>query len=261
MRPTLSDMPQGRERWTFLLSLCTVITVAFAAPGTAAERGDLAVGEQVYLEICFACHGITGDGKGPSWINTKPSPQVFANPGYMSRMTDEYMFNVIKYGKLAVLKREIPDQDLQSLAMPAFGHLFDEKEIKELIRFERAFVTGAPQSPEWKEIFVQACVTCHGEQGRGNGERAVSQPAPRRFVSEAQPPPADMTDPVLMARFQDDFIVALLKYGRIDATEQAGYQTMRPFGHILSDDEIWSVIRYIRKTFVEKGGETRAGNR
>lgn len=227
--------------------------VAAASVGTAqqASQGDLRVGESVYLEICFACHGETGDGRGPSWKNTMPRPQVFKNVNYMSRLTEQYMFEVVKYGKLAVLKREVKGSSLESLAMPAFGHLFDDAQIRDLIAFERAFRTGAPQSPELREIFEDACVPCHGAQGRGDGPRASAvQPAPPRFVSEAQPAPADYHDAAFMDRFSEDYMVALIKYGRVDATERAGFDTMKPFGHILSDEEIWSVVRYIRETFV-----------
>jgi len=241
----------GRSGWILLAAVSLGWFLVASSP-IAAEKGDLALGKSVYHEICFACHGSNGDGNGPSAKNFVPRPQVFANPSYMSRMTDEYMFYVVKYGKLAVLKREVPDSSLQPLAMPAFGHLFEDAEIRELVKFERAFASGEPQSPEWREIFVQACATCHGEGGRGDGQRVVSQqPAPERFVSEAQPPPADMTNPVLMARFPDDFIAALLKEGRLGASEKLGYQTMPAFGHILSDEEIWSTIRYIRETFVK----------
>ncbi len=214
-------------------------------------RGDPNVGEQVYKEICFACHGLTGDGKGPSWINTKPSPQVFANPDYMSRMSEEYMFAVVKYGKLPVLKGEVPE--IKALAMPAFGHVLEPEQIRELIRFERSHASGAPQgSAEIREIFKDACATCHGEGGRGDGPRAVSQqPPPRRFLSEGQPPPADYSSRLLMQRFQDDFLYALIDKGRIGATEEAGYNTMQPFGQVLSDEEIWGVLRYIRQTFID----------
>jgi mono/diheme cytochrome c family protein len=34
------------------------------------------------------------------------------------------------------------------------------------------------------------------------------------------------------------------------ATEVAGFDTMKPYGHILSDEEIWGVVRYIRETLV-----------
>ncbi|MBI3634693.1 MAG: c-type cytochrome [Candidatus Rokubacteria bacterium] len=181
-----------------------------------------------------------------------PYPQVFTNRPYMSKLTDQYMFEVVKYGKLAVLKREVPGSTLEALAMPSFGHLFSDEEIREMVAFERAFLSGAPQSPKWREIFVDACTACHGEQGRGNGSRAVAQqPPPPTFVSEAQPAPADYHDPLFMGRFSDDFLVALIKHGRVGATEVAGYNTMKPFGHILSDEEIWSVVLYIREAFAK----------
>ena len=223
---------------------------------TRRQPGDFATGKKVYEEICFACHGLKGDGKGPGWRNTKPSPQVFINSVYMSRLTDEYIFNVVKYGKLAVLKREIPDKKFESLAMPAFGQVLDDKQIRELIKFERAFSQGGPQSAEMREIFDAACAVCHGKNGRGDGERAFSkQPAPKYFVSEAQPAPMNLTDPQLMARFNDDFLFNLIKYGKVGAVEQAKFDTMQPFGKELSDKEIWSVIRYIRETFVNPNKE------
>jgi mono/diheme cytochrome c family protein len=218
---------------------------------TAAKRGNLATGKSVYNEICFACHGEKGDGKGPSWFNTKPNPQVFINSVYMSRLTDEYIFNVVKYGKLAVLNRQIPNKKFESLAMPAFGAVLEDNQIRDLIKFERAFSQGGPQSAEMREIFEAACLVCHGKSGRGDGERATAvQPAPKYFVSDAQPSPMNLTDPQLMARFGDDFLFSLIKKGKIGAITEDGFDTMQPFGQVLSDKEIWSVIRYIRETFI-----------
>jgi len=244
-----------------LMILCGAVTVwlsleTSAEAQTAAKRGDLATGKSVYNEICFACHGEKGDGKGPSWFNTKPSPQVFINSVYMSRLTDEYMFNVVKYGKLAVLNAQIPDKKFQALAMPAFGAVLEDSQIRDLIKFERAFSQGGPQSAEMREIFDAACVVCHGKSGRGDGERAhTKQPAPKYFVSEGQPSPMNLTDPQLMARFNDDFLFSLIKKGKIGAIMEDKFDTMQPFGQVLSDKEIWSVIRYIRETFVNPNKE------
>ena len=240
----------------FVILLCPLLLASSVMAQTAMKRGDLATGKKVYEEICFACHGLKGDGKGPSWFNTKPSPQVFINSVYMSRLTDEYIFNVVKYGKLRVLKREIPDKKFESLAMPAFGQVLEDDQIRELIKFERAFSQGGSQSDEMREIFDAACAACHGKSGRGDGERAVStQPAPKYFVSEAQPSPMNLTDPQLMARFNDDFLFSLVKKGKIAAVEEEKFDTMQPFGQVLSDKEIWSVIRYIRETFVNSNIE------
>ncbi|MDH3442833.1 MAG: cytochrome c [Deltaproteobacteria bacterium] len=222
----------------------------------AAKLGDLAIGESVFKEICFACHGLKGDGKGPGWRNTKPSPQVFINAVYMSRLTDRYMFNVVKYGKLRVLKAEIPDKKFEALAMPAFGHVLEDDQIRELMKFERGFSRGGPQSAEMREIFDAACAVCHGKEGRGDGERSTAkQPAPKYFVSDAQPSPMNLTDPQLMERFSDEFIFSLIKKGKIGSVVEEGFDTMQPFGQVLSDKEIWSVIRYIRDTFIKPNVE------
>lgn len=241
-----------------LINLVMILVLALWLPletsveaQTAAKRGDLATGMSVYNEICFACHGVKGDGKGPGWFNTKPSPQVFINAVYMSRLTDEYMFNVVKYGKLAVLNGQIPDKKLPALAMPAFGAVLEDQQIRDLMKFERAFSRGGPQSAEMREIFDAACMVCHGKNGRGDGERAYTQqPAPKYFVSEGQPSPMNLTDPQLMARFKDDFLFSLIKKGKIGSIMEDKFDTMQPFGQVLSDKEIWSVIRYIRATFV-----------
>jgi mono/diheme cytochrome c family protein len=60
----------------------------------------------------------------------------------------------------------------------------------------------------------------------------------------------NLTDPQLMARFKDDFIFSLIKKGKIGAVMEDKFDTMQPFGQVLSDKEIWSVIRYIRETFI-----------
>jgi mono/diheme cytochrome c family protein len=243
----------GISRWVGGAVAAGAVLAAVAGSQGGVLTGDVKLGEDVYKEICFACHGLAGDGKGPSWLNTMPRPQVFTDRNYMSRLTDQYLFEVIKYGKLAVLQREVPGSSLQAVAMPAFGEVLEEAQIRELIAFERAFQRGAPQSAETREIFRDACAVCHGERGRGDGTRASpSQPAPLRFVSAIQPAPADYHDPSLMDRFSDEFLVALITHGRIGATEVAGFDTMKPYGHVLSDDEIRGVVRYIRETFVNE---------
>ena len=65
----------------------------------------------------------------------------------------------------------------------------------------------------------------------------------------------NLTDPQLMARFSDEFIFSLIKKGKIAAVEEAGFDTMQAFGQVLSDKEIWSVIRYIRETFINPNVE------
>ena len=119
--------------------VCTVAgaiasVVVCVLPVLAAAKGDFALGESVYKEICFSCHGLQGDGKGPRSAGTMPRPQVFTNTHYMSRLTDQYMFEVIKYGKLAVLKRVHPTTQ-QIMAMPPFEQTLSEAQIRALVTF------------------------------------------------------------------------------------------------------------------------------
>ena len=226
--------------------------VLFVAPVLAADKGNFAQGESVYKEICFSCHGLKGDGKGPRSLGTMPRPQVFTNTNYMSRLTDQYMFEVIKYGKLAVLKRVHPTTQ-QIMPMPRFKDILSDEQIRALVKFERGFLSGAPQSAEAQQLFQANCTVCHGVEGRGNGVIASPvQPAPPHFVSRIQPAPADYTDPLFMARFDDAFLFWLIKEGRVGVTEEKAYVTMNAYGQVLSDEEIWSVVRYIREHFIKK---------
>lgn len=104
-----------------------------------------------------------------------------------------------------------------------------------------------------REIFEANCAVCHGRQGRGDGVMASpAQPAPANFVSLIQPAPADYTAPLFMARFDDDFLFWLIEQGRIGVSEEKAFTTMNPYGQVLSDKEIWSVVRYIREHFINK---------
>ncbi len=235
--------------------MCTVAVaslVLYVVPILAAAKGDFAQGESVYKEICFSCHGLQGEGKGPRSVGTMPRPQVFMNTNYMARLTDQYMFEVIKYGKLAVLKRVHPTTQ-QIMPMPRFGQTLTDEQIRTLVTLERGFLSGAPASTEAQQLFQAHCTVCHGEEGRGNGVLASPvQPALPHFVSRIQPAPADYTDPLFMARFDDTFLFWLIKKGRVGVTEEKAYVTMNAYGHVLSDEEIWSVARYIREHFIQK---------
>ena len=65
------------KKGLFVVLLCPLFLASSVMAQTSMKKGSLATGKKVYEEICFACHGLKGDGKGPSWFNTKPSPQVF----------------------------------------------------------------------------------------------------------------------------------------------------------------------------------------
>ena len=92
-------------------------------------------------------------------------------------------------------------------------------------------VNPFPPNPEslaaGETLYARTCQTCHGETGRGDGPLGVG----------LEPPPADLVVHVPLHPEADLF-------GYIhDGIQGTG---MAPLGDVLTDDEIWHVINYIR---------------
>ncbi len=193
-----------------------------AIPAATADlKGDLSLGREVYLEVCASCHGKRGDGRGTGYKDKMPLPQVLANPSYMMRLTPQYMFDVVKYGKIAVLKGEKKTGHYQVMPMPGFEGALEDDVILALVGYIKSLRTGRWNPSKRgkltggnsREYYEAACAECHGPAGRGDGPTAVGGQDPRKpFVSVVQPAPADLTDPVLMTRFSDRFIFSLIKF-------------------------------------------------
>ncbi|MFP6890390.1 MAG: c-type cytochrome [Nitrospinota bacterium] len=237
-----------------LAALAALALAAKPPPQAELKKGDYWLGKEIFEEICFSCHGLKGDGKGPSFRSSRPRPQVFTS-SYMKRMTDDYMFMIVKFGKINVLLGKTKGMKLKGAtptAMPSFGEVLEEPQIRKLIQWERGITSGKKiNDPESAEIFKDACSQCHGFKGRGDGERPRGdQPLGKPFVSEIQPPPMNYTLKEQMERFDDEFLFALIKMGRLEATTVKKFDFMKAYGHILNDKEIWGVVRYVRETFI-----------
>jgi cytochrome c oxidase cbb3-type subunit 3 len=78
-----------------------------------------------------------------------------------------------------------------------------------------------------KKIYVDKCLKCHGENGKGDGPRAW----------DLEKKPADYTNKATMSKFTDADLKKAVKDGK---------RPMPAFGKKLSDQEIDDVIVYIR---------------
>lgn len=79
--------------------------VKIFAGGVRAEPSQLALGERIYLEHCYACHGKKGDGNGPASKGLVPPPRNFTQGlfkfGWVlsgELPTDEDLYRIIKKG-------------------------------------------------------------------------------------------------------------------------------------------------------------------
>jgi mono/diheme cytochrome c family protein len=92
--------------------------------------------------------------------------------------------------------------------------------------------TDAKSLEKGKELFMGkgTCASCHGPQGKGDGELSMNfNPPPRNFTGQKNAWQAARTDGEIY------WVIT-------NGTDQG----MVPFAGMLSDEEIWSLVGYIR---------------
>jgi len=88
-------------------------------PSGASEGDVVAEGAKSYATFCVSCHGKNGDGDTPFAQALDPPPTKHNDGEYMSTLTDDYLFKVIKEGGAAVGK--------SPMMAPWGGSLSDEQ--------------------------------------------------------------------------------------------------------------------------------------
>lgn len=92
---------------------------------SAALAGDPEAGKALYTASCTACHGSSGNGKGPASIALKPKPNDFTVVTYWEGKTDEQLVTAIRAGR-------------PGTSMTPFTELSDP-EVADLIAYLRTF--------------------------------------------------------------------------------------------------------------------------
>ena len=64
-------------------------------------KGDAAKGETQYKTLCVSCHGEKGDGAGAAAAALTPKPTNFTDAANAERLTDEWVYKMIKNGGAA----------------------------------------------------------------------------------------------------------------------------------------------------------------
>ena len=169
-----------------------VALLGAASVNAQPTEADLEAGERVYLQRCAHCHGVDGDGIGPSTDVVYPRPRDFTSGVYKFRTHHE-----TEEGNWMASDADIARsirEGLHGSSMPGWETVLGAQEIDQLVHYiktfsevfeedtpglELNFGNEVPSSPEsiarGKEVFetVFECHTCHGMAGRGNGEEAL----------------------------------------------------------------------------------------
>jgi mono/diheme cytochrome c family protein len=180
--PPRAPVPAAREPLPIAMAPTTV---------RAASPELLALGKRVYEKQCAACHGPDGRGEGEAAYLLYPKPRDFVAGRYLlvstwDRVpTDTDLYQTISRG-------------MPGSAMPSWGHL-SEAERWGLVHYVKSFakeplvvqpatdpkgegqqgtgVIRVPPQPPFTaqarahalERYADACASCHGKTGRGDG--------------------------------------------------------------------------------------------
>ncbi|MDH5428971.1 MAG: c-type cytochrome [Nitrospirota bacterium] len=131
------------------------------------------------------------------------------------------------------------------LVNPVFAaerHIMEPRVPADKLKEARALVSPLPDSPEIVEqgkIIYEGkgtCFNCHGKTGRGDGPGGLSlNPSPRNFWHHG-----------MWRHRSEGEIFWVIKHG----SPGTG---MIPFGGLLSDEEIWTVMQYERSFSMGRG--------
>ncbi len=85
-----------------------------------------------------------------------------------------------------------------------------------------------------ERIYQRLCYHCHGRQGRGDNND---------YMASIGHKPADHSDLAAMQKLSDAEFFAALRDGGKD---ERGWLTMPPWASVLTSQEMWDVIAYVR---------------
>jgi DMSO reductase family type II enzyme heme b subunit len=235
----------------YLIGIILILLIQVSA--FAQDEGDnaqLMKGKRLYEQWCAQCHGYEGDGKGYSTDFTFPAPRDFSFGVYKFRSTpsgdpptDDDIIRSIRRGN-------------PGTSMPPWER-FSDDEVKAIVAYVKEFapdifefetepvkIEGAPEINEeiikkGKELFkVAKCIECHGEAGRGNGEKGWEENFKDDWGNKIYP--ANYTHPWELrngASLED--IYRTITTG-LSGTPMTSYQDS------LTDEERWALAAFIK---------------
>ena len=117
--------------WLCGLGLCALALMAACASSGSPTENQVALGRQVYVANCAACHGPNGEGEDPN--ATAPNAQGFypAPPhddtGHTWHHPDSQLRHIVREG--------MPEVPGFFAAMPAFGDRLSDEDIEAVLAY------------------------------------------------------------------------------------------------------------------------------
>ncbi len=209
-----------------LFLLLALPTLAAAEPISMNEAG------QIYRENCAVCHGDRGDGQSRARFGLDPKPRDFSTPGAAAELNRKRMITSVVQGREGTAMIGW----LGRLNMAQIEGVVDyiRRSFMQLPPSEEELAVDEPRLQRGREIYEEHCRVCHGD--RGNGATWTN--------SVLNPPPRNFTSPQARRILTRKRMLASVSFGRKETA-------MMSFSNRLSEEDIESVVDYIRQTFMK----------
>ena len=113
----------------------------------------------------------------------------------------------------------------------------DQKASPEVVNRKNPVAPSASSIAEGKKLFTSDCVMCHGQEGDGKGELAVTM--------KLHPP--DYRDEIAMKKFTDGELFDIITNGKGE---------MPPEGKRATTQQIWNLVNYVRSSVQKTSSPT-----
>jgi cbb3-type cytochrome c oxidase subunit III len=142
----------------------------------------------LYTKHCFFCHGDLLDGNGLFGKSFFPAPANFTRLDSILSRPQAYTFwRIMKGGQ------GLPNKyDPWDSAMPAWEETLSENDVWKIITYiyytakqwhAKPDKQEPPSLEKGKQVYLEKCAYCHGEEGKGDGPSAdYSMPQPRNLT-------------------------------------------------------------------------------
>lgn len=208
---------------------------------------SVAAGKAIFFEYCSGCHGRRADGRGPQSLNLVPKPQNLRNAQFVKYLTDDRLYTSIGGG-------------VRGTAMPAYELTLSPERRWQVIHYIRSLtaydtinlangldyqvVKGDVKNPlaslpetiaTGKKLYANYCGNCHGAKADGKGIIAPNLiPEPRNLVAVASWGEKPFIDYMSDSRLYESI------------TNGVPGTSMSPWIKVMTDEERWSIISYLR---------------
>jgi cytochrome c oxidase cbb3-type subunit I/II len=240
------------------------ISTRISSPGaflghSQAPEELLSLGQEVYERRCVGCHGVKGDGKGPSAKFLNPRPRDFTTGLFKFRSTagkDSLPTNADLYATLT--------HGLWGTSMPSWQEISD-RERWAVVHYLKTFSDRWEQEPpgqpipvppeppvtsasieQGKALFQANCALCHGQRGQSDGPLALPGLLIDSWGEAVKPAHLSLAAGVPGG-------VKLGHHGgRLFLTIKTGIGgTPMPAFDSLTSEEVWDLVHFVQSLRVE----------